>query len=185
MTKQIIIFLGLLTSGVSHTYAQQTEVVGEPSDGTSSIVTVDATSPILYECGNRGNNTCFRMYFEVTPVKNIAIRMASIEIYAGSLGIILYQTQGFSSTGASCVARSMGGIPSVYYGHNGPEWKREQPFIALPSKPATLLLQFACDGRLIPGDEVTIQMTLALDPSDRRIEIGRYLFRKLKLKHQR
>ncbi len=154
---------------------------GRPDGGGSAALIVDSTDPVLYPCNYYDAKSCFRMYFQLKPAENVAINVASID-NSGDL----YETRAFAGTGSSCVAKAIGGLPrGGLTNHGEPIWSFSTPFAITQTKPATFMAEFRCDGALLAGDEVTVQITFAADPSGREIEIVRYVFPKLVLKPAR
>lgn len=156
--------------------AQTPQNAGEPSGAVSAEMDVIATSPVLYPCKFYGSSTCFRMYFEIRPKRASEVRLGEIRLTNS-----LYQTSAFAGTGASCLANSLGGLPrGGLNSQNGVEWY-EKPFSATRQKPAVYIVEFGCDGQLLAGDGVTVQLTFSADATGRGAGIARFVFPQLSL----
>lgn len=166
--------LASLLPGIPAALAQTPANAGVPQGSASDSLVVDATDPVLFECRRSSQGGCFRIYFEIKPSRANAVLVAFIGTRSQP-----YETQAFAGTGATCEARVLGGLPDASHYTNGDVRWDEQPFEVTASKPATYMLEFECDGRLVAGDQVTIQITLAADPTRRGEQIVRYVFPRL------
>jgi hypothetical protein len=146
-----------------------------PEDSLSRMLTVVSTDGVLVDCHDGWSESCFRVVLRISPstARTVDIGHIPVDRDRGATA--------FTSTGASCKENGARGLPDPRSWSSGTYTWGETPFRVTPERPATLLVQFGCDGRLAPGDEATIQFALAVDPEERDILTARYAASGLKL----
>jgi hypothetical protein len=87
-----------------------------------------------------------------------------------------------TGAGVSCVEIGAVGIPNVVVWSSGDFTWRQEPFPVSSAKPVTVWMDFGCDGALAPGDEVAIELPLAVDPDGGDIRTAHYSLTGLRLK---
>jgi len=171
----------LLAALATAASAQFDAATGEPNGGVSDLLKITSAAPVIVKCYDP---TCIRLFVEIRPNGISRVSLAAADVMNGSH---LLDTQAFSSTGATCDGHDVGGLPvGVTYSSGEFGWGRGgAPFIATATKPATMMLEFRCDGRLIPGDEIRVQITLFADPDGRGIQLARFVFSGMRLRGPR
>lgn len=172
-------------AGVAHSQAVQSEARAV-TGGVSASLRVQTTAPILRACGPypRGGS-CFRISFMITPKVPGEFKVG---YFSGGSSPWIYETHAYAATGAACKAFSIGGL--AYGGVPGfnahPEYFAwfDEPSPVTAEKPAVFITEFACDDRLVEGDTITLQLSLAVD-GGRRVEFVRYAVPEMQLRAAR
>lgn len=154
--------------------SQTPKIVGQPDGEVSRFLSVEATQPLSVQCDK--SRTCFRVVFQIRPQGDREIELQSLDrenfffMTQGNL------STGITSTGAICYAAGRGGLPRARLWSDGRvEWNGA-PFRVSPAKRGLFVVEFNCDGPTIAGDEVSLQLTLAVDSTGRGPKIARYVF---------
>jgi hypothetical protein len=161
--------LALLLLGASMPAGAQTTSRAE--DPHASLLEVVSTDPKLFPCSSWGSESCFRVTLRISAKGGREIDVG----YIPDNGF--YRTRAaraFSGTGSSCIEKGGVGLPPVVVWSSGKFTWREPGYRLAGGRVATLMLEFGCDARLVPGDELMIQFSIAVDPDGRQIETARY-----------
>lgn len=143
----------------------------------SGLLTISSTEPVIRRCGG-WYEACFRVGLRI-------VGKGSREVAVGHIPPDNYPRRGGSAitgAGVSCVEVGAVGIPNVVVWSSGKYTWRQEPFPVSDIKPVTVWMDFGCDGPLAPGDEVAVELPLALDPDGAEIRTAHYSLSGLRLK---
>jgi hypothetical protein len=143
----------------------------------SGLLTVSSTEPVIRQCGG-WYEACFRVGLRI-------VAKGAGEIAVGHIPPDNYPRRGGSAmtgAGVSCVEIGAVGLPNVVVWSSGDFTWRQEPFPVSAAKPVTLWMDFGCDAGLAPGDEVAVELILAVDPDGRDIRTAHYTLTGLRLK---
>jgi len=154
--------------------AQSTSAEASPTTGgTSAAIRILTTAPILRNCTAYPlGGSCFRVSFRISPKASGVYKIGYLNRWPW-----VHETKAYAATGAVCRGYAIAGLP--YGGVPGdnvmPDQFRwfQEPFEVSIEKPATFIVEFACDDKLIAGDNITMQMSIVVD-GGRRVEFARY-----------
>lgn len=159
--------------------AQRLVHKGEPEGEVSALLTVSTTDPVLYRCTDEWES-CFRVYVQVSALSDRPVKVASVKRHSTDNDGRMYATSALSGTGATCAGYVTSSFPSSGTFN---EWVRflDVPYTVTRSKAGAFMMTFGCDGKLVVGDELTIQLAIAADPDGRGPRIANYFLNGLKV----
>ena len=154
-----------LSSAVASTLAFSTGAWARGGE-TSRLLSLAATDPQIVKCYRPWDKSCFRITVKVSA-------SGDGEVDIGHLPDNMfgdpYAARAIVSSGASCVERRGVGLPMVgIYSDNSLFW-REPGRTVSASRSAFLILDFGCDGQIVAGDELQVQLPLGVDATGRGI----------------
>jgi hypothetical protein len=174
MSRCVVLACCLATA----TSAAGAQIPGRADDKLSALLTVVSTDPVLTKCSQWGSESCFRIVLKISA-------SGAREVDIGHIPDDSFRknraARAFSGSGASCIEKGGRGLPPVVVWSSGNFTWRDVPFRVSRNKSATLMFEFGCDQQLIPGDGVSIQFSLAVDPDGRSIRTARYTLSDLQL----
>lgn len=153
-------------------FAQRLAHTGQPEGEVSALLTVRTTDPVLYRCTEKWD-ACFRVYVQVSTASDKPVKIASVREHSTRSDGRMYATSALSGTGATCAGYVTSSFPkSGTYN----EWVKflDIPYPVTRSKSAAFMATFGCDGPLVAGDELTIQLAISADPDGRGPRIAHY-----------
>lgn len=138
----------------------------DPADLAARSITVESTDPVISPCN--WARACFRLVLRITANQAGTVDVGHIPIHRDR------RMTAIAGSGASCQENGLRGLPDAVVWSRGDMTWREGPVSISQGHPALAQLSFACDGALVPGDEVSVQLALAVDPDGRGIQTARY-----------
>lgn len=169
----------VLLAGAAAPGSAAKERTYKPGSGAqlSGLLTVASTEPVIRRCGG-WYHSCFRVGLRI-------VGKGPKEVAVGHIPPDNYPRRGGSAitgAGVSCVETGAVGVPDVVVWSSGDFTWRQEPFPVSSAKPVTVWMDFGCDGALAPGDEVAVELPLALDPDGTDIRTAHYSLSGLRLK---
>jgi hypothetical protein len=129
-----------------------------------------STDPVLRPCHDGWSTSCFRVVLRIAPSGPRELDVGHIP---DNFLPKTFAARALTGSGASCVENGGVGLPNATVWSNGNFTWEDTPFHISSTKAGTLMLDFGCDGRLAPGDQVIIEFSLAVDPDGRGIRTVR------------
>ncbi|HEX8553190.1 MAG TPA: hypothetical protein VF695_00650, partial [Sphingomonas sp.] len=171
--KAFVLLAGLLLTAAPNALAQKPGA--DPiSPGNSSLLIVDSTDPVIHDCNDGWSTSCFRIVLQIRARAG-TVNIGHIPTHRNR------HASAFTGAGASCAENGARGLPDVVVWSSGTLRWREPPTAVTADRPATLLLSFGCDSPIGPGDQVNIELALAVDPDGRQVETARFTLTSLQL----
>lgn len=127
-----------------------------PGRTRAGPLTIASTQPVPVSCGGWGES-CFRVTLRITSESSAPIPVG--RVYSQGR----YRGRAFSATGVACKEGGSTGLPEARGWSSGSLSWREGGFPVAAGQPASLMMQYECDGKLYFGDQIIVSATLAVE----------------------